>query len=123
MASNYMDLLSQLRLYCYTFEDLESYVKNAGIDPNCEAVITRRNELFSNNLITDTDMYRLLFCCCHTLDELNTFIEQQGIDRNDPGVQARARELQVCETVLKCTLTEYVMLFYVTTFTFTVEAV
>lgn len=95
MASNAMDVLSLLRLYCYTFEDLEGYVQENGLDPNSEAVITRRNELFSNNLITDTSMYRLLMCCCHTVTDLENLIQQHDLDSNDRAVQTRRKELEV----------------------------
>ena len=95
MASNYMDVLARLRLYCHTFEDLEAYVQNHGIDPNCEEVVLRRNELFSNELITDADTYRLLMVCCNSPNELTALIHQQGLDHTDPVVQRRSRELQV----------------------------
>ena len=95
MASNRMDVLERLRLYCHTFEDLDLYVQEHGIDINDAAVTTRRNELFANDLISDTDMYRFLLFCCHTMDHLIELTQQHGLDINDPAVRARRRDLQV----------------------------
>lgn len=99
MASNQLNLKQLLEIYCHTFEELESYVLQHGIDPNHHSVVERRNELFSNQQCTDADMYRFLMYCCSTLDDINQLITNDGLDVNDPAVIARKRELEV-----RCTL-------------------
>ena len=96
MASNHMDTLQLLQLYCYTFDELQKYISEHGIDPNHPAVITRQNELFSNELITDADVHRLLMYCCHTTEDLDNLICDQGFEHNDRSIIARRRELEVC---------------------------
>ena len=74
---------------------------------NHPAVVTRRNELFSAELITDSDTYKLLKCCCNNLNELQMLITEHGLDNNDPAVRAREQELQVC--VQTITELEYIV--------------
>ena len=95
MASNYTDLSDLLDICCHTFNDLELFIQSHGLDPNHPAVVTRRNQLLSDVLITDNDTYQLLKCCCNTLDELKRLVQDHGLNPDDPAVRLRERVLQV----------------------------
>lgn len=101
MASNDLNLLAELELYCHTFEELDLYILNYGLDINHPAAIERRRQLAANTLITDSDVYRLLKCCCNSLTELENIVVQHNIDWNDPSVQARRSDLQVMMVVIR----------------------
>ena len=95
MASNKVDLFELLRLNCQNLTELEDYIQQHGISPSNSDVQRRRDELFSDILVTDSHMHQLLACCCLTVEELRNFIKEHGLDETDPPVQARLSELQV----------------------------
>ena len=107
MASNCTDLLQVLQICCKSLNELDNYVLYNNIAVNHPAVVARRNELFSAELITDSDTYKLLKCCCNNLNELQMLITEHGLDNNDPAVRAREQELQVC--VQTITELEYIV--------------
>lgn len=105
MASNSIDLLVVLKTNCRTLNELDEYVYRRNIPVNLPAVVARRNELLTDQFISDTDTYRLLQCCCNTLTELQKLIMEHQLDRNDAAVRAREQFLQVCsETKIVYTL-------------------
>ena len=95
MSLDNVNLCHVLEVCCPTVNALEVYIQHNGIDANHPAVVTRRNQLLSNQLITDSDTFQLLTYCCNTLDDLSKIVVEYRLDRNDLAVRAREAILQV----------------------------
>lgn len=95
MATFDTNLFDILQICCPTLEALELYIAHHAIDVSHPAVVSRRNEIFNDQLITDSDTYRLLTFCCNSLEELEKVVLEHGLDKNDITVRARERILQV----------------------------